>query len=157
MTFALLFSESRQAYATAACLDLTAEQSEDKNFYKFKATASAANNAQIIGYEFDFGDQQSYRFNFHNTPSQNRNTATVKHTYEKSNKYIATVNVISSAGDKETRASSPACTAQVTIGQTTAELPATGPGDTLVLQVIIVGLATYGVVLRATKSRVDFS
>jgi len=143
------------AAPTPECLSLTAEQSEDKNYYNFKATASTANNASIIGYEFSFGDQQSYRFNFYNVPDKDRGTATVKHTYEKSKDYTATVSVISSANGKEAKASSPSCSTHVTVGlPVVAELPTTGLStESSLLIALGLGLITYKVVLTIRTAR----
>jgi hypothetical protein len=134
----------------ATCLTLSAEQSEDKNYYRFTATAS---NDTVTGYEFDFGDKQSYTFDVQDTPGKDKKTATVKHTYEKNGIYTATTKIIDV--DKKKSQSSATCSTQIVIGQVTM-LPVTGPDGALpAITLIAVGLAIYGILLIQKPLRQD--
>jgi hypothetical protein len=133
------------AEPTVTCQNLSAQQSDDKNYYTIVATASAAKDSDIAGYRFDFGDRQSYTFNFDTTSNKDRYQATVRHTYEKAGNYTVVANVISSVGSQAGQTASPNCMLKITIADTSGlVLPATGP-DTFRSLVITVasGVVTY--------------
>lgn len=136
-------SSSTQAAPGGECKSLTAEQSDDKNYYVFTVTGSGPD---IKGYSIDFGDQQSYTFDFQKSPTNDRGTAKVRHTYQKEGRFTATAKIITSAISE----SSPTCVVHVTIGQSTpTELPTTGSRDSLIiLTALVLGIITYEVVLH---------
>src|SRR5690349_6235541 len=68
-------NSTTQAAPGGECKSLTVEQSSDKNYYLFTVTGSGPD---IKGYSIDFGDRQSYNFDFQKTPVSNRGTAKVK-------------------------------------------------------------------------------
>lgn len=131
-------NSSTHAAPGGECKGLSAEQSEDKNYYIFTVTGSGPD---IKGYSIDFGDQQSYDFDFQKTPVSDRGTAKVKHTYQKEGQFTAKAQLITST----TSESSPFCVVQITIGQPTpAELPTTGSHDSLIaLTALLLGVITY--------------
>lgn len=145
-----LFS-TRPAYATdppPACKNLTANQSDDKNYYNMTVTATAAKNSDIRGYQFNFGDHQSYTFNFSDKDSKDRRSANVKHTYQKAGQYTVTVKVLDTQGDQSTRTDTAACTLAMTIGEA-SEFPATGPNFTTMLVIAgTLGIMVYAVALE---------
>ena len=150
---------ARPAYAVVAnpaptCHSLSVKQSDDKTHYELTATATATNTTDITGYRFDFGDQQSYTFNFDGPTQKNRNTATVKHTYTKNGSYNVSASVIDSKNTQAPSGPSPNCTVRITIGPTSIEvLPATGPNDLVSLTApLVVGIVTYFVALAARKT-----
>jgi len=129
---------------SAGCLTLTAEQSEDKNYYKITATAS---DGAITGYEFNFGDKQSYTFDIQNAPGKDKKIAVVRHTYEKSGIYNVSARVINTTDNGEVQ-NSASCTTQIINGQVPT-LPVTGPSndDTqFIVTLLVVGVAVYGFV-----------
>lgn len=133
------------------CQNLTAEQSDDKNYYSLTVTALAANEADINGYQFDFGDYESYTFDFDNHSNSNRQQATVRHTYEKAGTYTVVARVVGNNDGKVIKASSPGCTIHITIAATT-ELPATGPNPlTTVVIASVIGLVTYAITLGGMR------
>lgn len=133
---------STQAAPGGECKSLAVEQSEDKNYYIFTVTGSGPD---IKGYSIDFGDQQSYTFDFQKSPTNDRGTAKVRHTYQKEGQFKAIAKIITST----TSESSPTCVVHVTIGQPTpTELPATGSHDSLIiLTALLLGVITYEIVL----------
>jgi hypothetical protein len=135
-------TSSTQAAPGGECKSLTVEQSEDKNYHIFTVTGSGPD---IKGYSIDFGDQQSYTFDFQKSPTNDRGTAKVRHTYQKEGRFTATAKIITSAISE----SSPTCVVHVTIGQPTpTELPTTGSEDSvIVLTALLLGVVTYEVVL----------
>lgn len=134
------------------CQDLTAKLSDDKNHYDLSVAASAANNSDINGYQFDFGDHESYTFNFDNKSNSNRRQATVEHTYDKAGKYVVTVKVISAKSNQATQTSSNNCTVNITIAGTTDVLPATGPSTWTTLAIAgIIGIGAYVVTLQEVR------
>jgi hypothetical protein len=143
------------ADAAVICKSLAAEQSDDKNYYKFTAKATASNDAKIMGYEFNFGDHQTYIVNFNDTSKNDSSVAVAKHTYEKPGNYTTKASVVSSKDNKTTRVSSPDCIANIAIGQPAVTmLPTTGPNDSLTLIVsIILGVYTY-IIVRILKGSI---
>lgn len=140
--------------STATCQSLTATESEDKNHYDIVATATTNEGARITGYMFDFGDRESYTFNFSNESAKDRQRAAVKHTYAKTGNYTVKADVISTKDGKTSKSSSPNCTATVTVGSQTGVLPATGPNDTRILiETIVIGMITYGITFWVTEKR----
>lgn len=135
-------SNTTQAAPGGECKSLSAEQSSDKNYYVFTVSGTGPD---IKGYSIDFGDQQSYTFDFQKTPVSDRGTAKVKHTYQKEGQFTATARIITSAVTE----SSPHCMVQITIGQPIpTELPTTGSRDSLiVLTALLLGVITYEVTL----------
>ena len=131
------FNSAHATTSPATCLQLVAEQSEDKNYYRLTATAS---DSDITGYEFDFGDKQSYTFTVHDAPGKDKKTATVRHTYEKNGIFTATAKVIGTGDSNSAK-----CSTQIVIGQV-AELPPTGPSKDLraIAALVAVSVAIYG-------------
>lgn len=131
-------SHSTQAAPGGECTKLSIEQSDDKNYYIFTVNGTGPD---IKGYTIDFGDQQSYNFDFQKSPTADHGTAKIKHTYQKYGQFTATAKVVTSTISE----SSPACTVQITIGaMTPAELPTTGSNDSLiVLTAVLLGVITY--------------
>jgi LPXTG-motif cell wall-anchored protein len=111
--------------APVTCDGLSAKISDDKNFYIFNATASG-DSGSITGYTFDFGDRESYSFNFSSAPNPNHHVSSATHTYRKAGSYIAKVHVNAKVKNKTTSISSASCQAKVTIGPPVATLPNTG-------------------------------
>lgn len=150
---------ARPAYAATpppapSCHSLTVKQSDDKTHYELTATTTAT-NSDIAGYRFDFGDKQSYTFNFDSTSQKNRATATVKHTYAKNGSYNVTASVVGSKNTQPPSDASASCTVRITISQSSIEvLPATGPDDFLSLVTpLAAGIITYVIALaRKTPS-----
>lgn len=127
------------AESATGCQTLTAEESEDKNYYRITATTD---NPSVVGYEFDFGDRESYTFRFSASSPSDRQQAVVRHTYQKSGVYSVSARVIVS---KRQQTQPPLnCTLQITIG-TAGQIPATGPTDALPILPIALGLITYGI------------
>jgi hypothetical protein len=133
-------NSSTQAAPGGECTSLSVEQSSDKNYYIFTVKGSGPD---IKGYSIDFGDQQTYNFDFQKTPVGDRGTAQVKHTYQKNGNFTAAAKIVTSSVSE----SSPACTVQVTIGQPpVSQLPVTGPEDTTIfLTALFLGVITYAV------------
>ena len=118
------------AASPITCNSLTSQLSDDKNYYVFTASATAGSGVTILGYNFDFGDRQSYSFTFGNVSS--RGQATVRHTYQESGDYLVKVAVVTTNSGKTSTTSSPACQVQVTIGPSSSNaLLNVGPGNTL--------------------------
>ena len=110
------------------CTSLTAVRSNDGSSYAFTAKASG-NDSAITGYTFDFGDHQSYSFQFGKRPGQGHHRATVMHTYRTLGTFTATVYVDTNKGGKPASTSSPSCHTTVSNGPKT--LVDTGAGNTL--------------------------
>lgn len=150
-----LFS-THPTYATdppPSCQNLTVAQSEDKDYYNLAVTASAAKASDISGYQFDFGDNQSYTFNFDAHSTKDRRQANVKHTYQKAGQYIVTAKVLGKNSAQTTaQTTAPECTVTITIAGASTELPATGNDFTTTLTVAgMIGLAVYLITLKTTQ------
>jgi hypothetical protein len=143
--------------ASSTCNRLTAQESTDKNYYIFTALVSPAPGATITGYVFNFGDNQSYEFNYGSTASNDRAVAVVNHTYESTGSYQANVNVITSTNGKSSHVSSAACTAKITIGPGVTTLPNTGPGNVTAEVADAAGVALVSTVTHSfvTKRRLN--
>lgn len=136
-----------------SCQELTAVQSEDKEYYTIAASASATKNNDITGYQFDFGDHQSYTYNFDSQSNKDRSQTAVKHTYQKAGTYTVTAKVISNQSGQLVHTSSPECMTTVTIAGAT-ELPATGPEFTTSLAIAsVIGLAVYWIAFEITQNK----
>jgi hypothetical protein len=133
------------AEPAAACQELTAQQSDDKSHYNIVATATAPSGTNIVGYQFDFGDRESYTFRFGSAQNRDKNKATVKHTYKKDGTYKLSAKVISTK-DGKTQTSSTGCVLSVKVGASATSLPDTGPSTaTTVVLAVIIGFVTYGI------------
>jgi len=143
------------AFAAApalTCTSLTAVRSSDGSSYAFTAKASG-NDGSITGYTFEFGDRQSYSFQFSKKANQDRSHATVSHTYLSHGVFTATVYVDTRKGGNPASASSPDCHTTVSNGPTT--LIDTGAGNTLAVFTVTstVGLVFSQIWLRRRHSR----
>jgi plastocyanin len=133
----LCWSTARAAAASAAgtCNGLSVQLSDDKNYNVFTASATANAGSTIAGYEFTFGDQQSYSFTFAPNQAAPRDQATVTHTYAKNGEYTASVAVELIAAGKTTAVTSPQCSVPVAVGEQLASAPVqlvnTGPQGAL--------------------------
>lgn len=138
-----------------ACQELTANLSDDKDYYTLAATASAGKDNDITGYQFDFGDHQSYTFNFDSQSTKDRRQASVKHTYQNAGTYTVIAKVISNQNGQLVHTSSPECTITVTIASA-AELPATGP-DIITTLIIAgaIGLTVYWIAFETIQGRLS--
>jgi hypothetical protein len=145
-------SSSTQAAPGGSCTSLYVEQSSDKNYYIFTVNGSGPD---IKGYSVDFGDQQTYNFDFQKTPVSDRGTAQVKHTYQKDGNFTAAAKIVTSTISE----SSPACTVQITVGQApVSQLPVTGPQDvTIFTTALFLGIVTYVVTFLLQRQFVVYT
>lgn len=134
-----------------ACESLSADLSEDKNYYVFTATATG-NGSQIYGYTFVYGDQQSYSVTF-GPNSQNRLSAGVTHAYQKAGNYTARAVVNYSLDGESKTASSDNCQTAITIDPPASTIPNAGPGNILALYIItaLTGAAIFQLRLRTIR------
>jgi len=137
------------AAPAVTCDGLSTTLSDDKNFYIFTVTAGG-DTGSISGYTFNFGDHQSYQFNFGASTSQDHHTANVTHTYKKSGTYTATATARVKNGSKTTGVTSPECRTTVTNGPSAAVLPSVGNQGTVRLfsLVAVIGMTAYQLHLR---------
>lgn len=126
----------------ASCDSLIVVESEDKNFHIFSASATPINDSVITGYIFDFGDNQSYEFNYNQDDEKWHGLSTVNHTYSKAGRYKASATVVTNTNGESLRATSEACTTTITIGP--AELPTVGSEP--------LAMESFGVVTLGTMS-----
>jgi hypothetical protein len=130
------------AFATdnsVTCTGLQVALSDDKNYYIFTAQATG-DETSITGYQFDFGDHESYIATFP-ASDQDHQTATVTHTYKDAGNY--TVSVAIKTGAKTATITSDACKTTVQIAAPAA-LPDTGAPGTLTMAIVIASLAFLG-------------
>jgi len=125
------------------CDGLSATLSDDKNYYIFRATASG-NPGDILGYTFDFGDRQSYRFKFAGDTGLDRHAATVTHTFKDAGIFAASVTVQTTAKGSSTDIPSEDCKTTVAINLPD-ELPNTGTRN---LGVLFAAATVTGFALR---------
>jgi hypothetical protein len=144
-----LLSGQAAAASATVCNSLTSQLSDDKNYYVFTAMATAGSGATITGYNFDFGDHQSYSFTFGNVAT--RGQATVRHTYEESGDYLVKAAVVTTANGKTNTTTSPNCQVNVTIGASSSNpLLNVGPGNSLG---IFIGATTIAALAHAIWTR----
>jgi hypothetical protein len=119
--------------ADAVCNNLAVQESPDKNYYIFRAEAKPVNGATITGYKYDFGDKESFTYNFPKD-AKDRNTATVNHTYIKAGTFSANVSVLVTQNNKTSTITSKNCKESITVGQgQVTELAQVGPESMLPL------------------------
>ena len=136
---------TQAAEPPATCQKVTAQLNNDKTHYDIVATAAAPSGTNIVGYQFDFGDRESYTFRFSKAQNKDTNMATVQHNYKKDGIYKLTAKVISTK-DGKTQTSATGCVLSVKVGATAGQLPDTGPNTTLTITLaVIIGLVTYGI------------
>lgn len=126
------------------CDNLSIKLSDDKNHYIFSVKAGG-DAASITSYTFDFGDKQSYRFNFEKNSTQDRRTAAATHAYQKASKYTAVVHVHTKSQQGAAGITSGNCQASVDIQPPTGRLPETGVTNTVGL---FAGLSVGAAVLH---------
>lgn len=133
----VLFRPVSAASTPTVCKSLNVRQSDDKNYYIFTAQSVPGTGATVTHYVFDFGDTQTYRFEFP-ANATSRNKAVVRHTYQKSGDFTARTTVFTKTDGKTVKTTSPACTAHVVNGNVAATLAKTGPSDVLTLFAVVV-------------------
>jgi hypothetical protein len=127
---------------TLACDSLQATPIGDKNSFVLSATSSASNNTAVTGYDFNFGDYQSYSFDFTNSMTD-RQQASVTHTYATAGTYTAHAQVRGRSNNKAVTATSSGCRTTIAIQPSAVTtLPNTGAGDAVSLFFIVSGLGT---------------
>jgi hypothetical protein len=136
------FAEAAGAITT--CNSLTAQETANEN-YRFSVSAAPGSSETIMGYVFNFGDNQSYEFDYDPVTGINRGQAKIDHIYSNPGTYVVTASVVTAANGKTKTTSSRACTIDVAVGQANSKLPGSGPGNTLVL---FVGISTIGTVMH---------
>ena len=143
--FVILLTSQATAYASGSCAALTYRLSDDKNYYIFTATAVTDTSSAIAGYGFDFGDRQSYTFQFVPGSILDRSHAVSTHTYEKAGDYQVKASVVSMIDGKITTQSSPSCMVHIVIDSNQGQLVNTGPPNPLKLFVatFLVAVAAY--------------
>ncbi|HSX15832.1 MAG TPA: PKD domain-containing protein [Candidatus Saccharimonadales bacterium] len=144
----LLMPHHAAADALATCDGLSATLSDDKNNYIFRVAASGE-DSDILGYTFNFGDHQTYRFTFGKDTGLDRHTAIVTHTFKDPGIFAASVTVQAKSGGHTTTIPSEDCKTTVAINLPD-ELPNTGTRNLLVL---FVATALTGFAFRRLLQR----
>lgn len=130
--------------STVSCDKLTQTLSPDNKYDIFTVKSSVPRDAVILSYIFNFGDKQTYSFNFESGTSGDRDQATVNHTYEKAGNYDASVSVLAHSGNRTFTVTSPSCNTSVAFDQPAINsLVNTGPGDMLSVLAVTVPLGYF--------------
>ena len=148
-------SRSAQAAApTVSCDSLTYNWNSSQNQYVFAAAASGSGVSNITGYSFNFGDNQSYNFDFPSGSTANRATGSAGHVYAKAGNYNATVKVLATINGQKQRITSPKCAVTVTIAQPASQLPNTGTQNIIEVFAVssLIGTAVYQFAVRRSTS-----
>jgi hypothetical protein len=113
----------------ASCDSLTAS-SNGGSQYTF-TTLATSYGTKILGYRFNFGDHQSYEFQFSKADKQNRQIVSIVHYYKTQGIFSVSAYVNTARNGISTSTTSGACHMTVIYGPTT--LVNTGAGNTIAL------------------------